>query len=943
MAKNSPGIYTKETDLTFVTKQVGVTTLGLVGETTIGPAFQPIFISNYDDFRAYFGGLNATKVKDTGAPLYELPYIAKSYLSQANQLYVTRVLGLSGFDAGYAWGITLDGAVDPATTGITINSTNYSPLISFTASSAGTLVSVVSTDPIVQELYNSGQLNSSLAFLPAAATGSTATISPTYIKNGSTFTGASFNLYVTSSSVVSGQTIGTASGATINYSGTAYTDVENKVVALLRSRGGINSSTQLPSFEVTGNTGVVFDPTITAATYSPLGDFTLSGNSAIQGLFSYSVSMDRTKNNYLPKVLGRTAQDGKTAIFVEEAFENMFTSLNAAGKIKGIKLTMVNYSREYFDYLTEYKSAVTPYIVSELRGNKVLRLFRFITISDGNAANEQFKISISGIRPDTKEFDVQIRAFYDTDASPSILETFSRCTMDPNSNNFIGRRIGTNDGFYPSKSNYVTVELDDTSDTSTAFPAGYIGYPIRNYQANSNTTVANPTLLYKSSYTTFENKRKAYLGLSNTTGIDADFFDYKGVPNSATIDQYTGLTNGFHMDSGATGATIDNVKIVIDATGGTYSPIFLFEVGADEFRNETDLVGGPYEKIYARKFTLVPFGGFDGWDIYRSSRSNSDRFLINGINGAAGLTSGSFVNRPVSNGDNGINSDYYAYLEGILTFSNPKEIDINVFSTPGIDTINNSNLVEAAIEMIEQDRQDALYVVTTPDTDSSGDLITADDITDSLDGMYDSNYTATYYPWVQINDSENNVYIYIPPTADVMKNIALTDKISNPWFSVGGTTRGRVNGKARARLTSDKMDTLYDNRVNPIATFASEGTLIWGNKTLQIRDSALNRINVRRLLLQTKRLISAVSLKLIFEQNDAVVRNQFLSLVNPILENIRTERGLNDFRVEITSDPEDLDRNSFSARIFIKPTRALEQIFLDFVITPNGVSFSEVQ
>ena len=99
----SPGVYTSEKDLTFVTRQVGVTTLGLVGETTIGPAFQPIFISNYGEFQSFFGGLNATKVKDTGAPWYELPYIAKSYLSQSNQLFVTRVLGLSGFDAGLAW------------------------------------------------------------------------------------------------------------------------------------------------------------------------------------------------------------------------------------------------------------------------------------------------------------------------------------------------------------------------------------------------------------------------------------------------------------------------------------------------------------------------------------------------------------------------------------------------------------------------------------------------------------------------------------------------------------------------------------------------------------------------------------------------------------------------------------------------------------------------
>ena len=150
----SPGVYTSERDLTFVTRQVGVTTLGLAGETTKGPAFQPIFVSNYDEFKAFFGGLNATKIKDTGALKYELPYIAKSFLSQTNQLFVTRVLGFSGYDAGLAWGITLDAAMDTSTTGVTSGGASYSPLITFVASSAGTITSIVSADPLVQAVYN---------------------------------------------------------------------------------------------------------------------------------------------------------------------------------------------------------------------------------------------------------------------------------------------------------------------------------------------------------------------------------------------------------------------------------------------------------------------------------------------------------------------------------------------------------------------------------------------------------------------------------------------------------------------------------------------------------------------------------------------------------------------------------------------------------------------
>ena len=945
----SPGVYTSEKDLTFITRQVGVTTLGLVGETTIGPAFQPIFVSNYGEFQSFFGGTNPTKIKDNGAPKYELPYIAKSYLSQSNQLFVTRVLGLSGYDAGLAWGITLQGALDPDTV-LNTGSNTYTggttnPLISFTATSAGTLVTLVSSEPIVQTLINNGSIIGNLQFLGYSPVGEEIGVPQTYIKTGSVFNGVSFDITIDAKGAdPSGAYItGTTSGVTQLFTGTAYADVENKLVALLRSRGGINADTQYPAFEVTGSTTVQFNPTVTGAMNDALGDFALSGVSNTQGVFDNLLSLDKTKINYLPRVLGRTVSDGNTPLFAEEFFSKMFENLNDAGKVYGVNYNVVEYSNEYSDYLQEYKPAVTPYVVSELRGNKLLRLFRFWTISDGNAANEQFKISIRNIKLDSKEFDVVIRAFYDTDAQPIVLESFSRCTMDPTSNNFIGRRIGTLDGFYPSKSSYVLVELDDSSNTSDAFPAGFVGYPIRDYQLNSNTSVVDPKLTYKTEYGVFENKRKYYLGLSQTVGIDADFFDYKGVPQTVSPDMWTGMTNGFHMDIDASAATIDNVTVVINSTGGTYSPVFLFDTGDAQFRTENGVANGPYEKIYARKFTFAPFGGYDGWDIYRTRRSNLDSYIINGVNGQKGLQSGAFTNRPISNGDMGINSDYYAYLEAIWTFRNPEAVNINVFATPGIDNFDNTNLIEATIDMIEQERADSLYIMTTPDTDGAGDVMTVEDVTDFLDGMYDSNYSCTYWPWIQVNDTENNVYIYMPPTRDVVRNIALTDNIAFPWFAVAGIQRGDVDAiQARKKLTLAERDELYENRINPIATFTSDGIKIWGNKTLQVKESALNRINVRRLLLQARKLISAVSIRLLFEQNDSVVRNQFLALVNPILDNIRSERGLTDFRVVLSNDPEDIDRNQLTGQIFLKPTRALEFIQLEFVIMNTGASFDNI-
>ncbi len=189
----------------------------------------------------------------------------------------------------------------------------------------------------------------------------------------------------------------------------------------------------------------------------------------------------------------------------------------------------------------------------------------------------------------------------------------------------------------------------------------------------------------------------------------------------------------------------------------------------------------------------------------------------------------------------------------------------------------------------------------------------------------------------------NNTQIYIPPTAEVVRNLALTDNIAFPWFATAGYTRGIVNSiKARKKLTQEDRDVLYNGRLNQISTFSDINTVIWGNKTLQVRDSALNRINVRRLLLQARKLISAVSVRLLFEQNDAKVRQDFLDAVNPILDAIRRDRGLYDFRATVSSDPADLDRNQLTGKIYIKPTKSLEFIDITFYITPTGASFENI-
>ena len=921
----SPGVFTSETDLTFVTRQVGVTTLGLVGETPKGPAFEPVFISNYDEFQQYFGGLNSEKYEGSGFQKYELNYIAKSFLSQTNQLYVSRVLGLSGYKAGGAWSLTIEANIDPSTEASASTST-VGTLLTYSASTAGTPTTLVWGDANLEALYNDGEITSSFTNLGNVATGETISItSPKYVKTGTSFSGATFDMVVTERGTTSGGSIvtGVTSGTVVTYTGTSYSDIEDRVVATLRSRGSVNSQEEM-EFDVTASTSV--NIVGTTVDNDPLSSFSISGTNKSIENFTYNVSLDSTKKNYITKVLGVSAQDKDTELFVEEIYKNSLDDLNAAGKVRGINTTLVQMAGKLNDYDEQYQSASSPYILSELRGGKLERLFRMITISDGDAANKDIKVSILNIRPDEKTFDLVVRKFADTDVSPLIVEKYSKLSMDPADNGFIGRKIGTADGEYVLKSNYIMIEMADKYPTD-AFPAGFEGVTVRDYDGDNVDGVA-PKIEYKTSYTSSEKKRKSYLGLSSSIGIDQDFFNYKGA------DAWTGKTDGFHMDSGVTTTTIAGVSNT-------------FQVGSAEFRNDAALSGTDYEKLDSRKFTFAPFGGFDGWDIYRTQRTNGDAYRINGTKATLGGPSGTgqFDSRVTSTGVDGLDTDYYAYFEGIRTFDNPESTNINIFATPGIDSRDNISLLEEAIDMVEDERADSLYIITTPDTDSSGVVaMTPDEAVDVVaDSGIDSNYSATYFPWLQMQDTENNQYVWLPPTVEVVRNIALTDNVAFPWFATAGVNRGTTNAiKARTKLTLDQRDTLYEGMINPMATFSTVGVVIWGNKTLQSKETALNRINVRRLLLQARKLISAVSIRLLFEQNDSIVRNQFLSLVNPILDNIRKERGLTDFRVQVDSDPESIDRNELNGRIFIKPTRSLEYISVEFNITNTGANFDNI-
>jgi len=1060
----SPGVYTSETDLSFVAQSVGVTTLGLVGETIKGPAFEPVFITNYDEFQAFFGGTEPTKFINTQIPKYEAAYIAKSYLQQSNQLFVTRVLGLSGYDAGPSWSLNVTANVDPTTIGNPSTGTSFTS--TFTGNStlgvvefiSGSLPTQVTANLNVQYRQQDGSTSTlqddfnsyltSIMLLPSTSattaviygaipqsayfniTSQYSTVESQYECNNDfadndlsddsndvwyyanfefedndsltgNYTGYSF--YYVVSTLASGATntfTGTVTGNSYTFTGTAYQEFNNMVVGTIRSRGVslyTNSSTSEnhgPVYQVNGlsDLQLVCSGQYSGITKSPFATFLLSGVTNDNDVFTFETSLLSSSSKYITKVLG-VDNFGKSRfevpIYVEEAYQGSLNYAYNQGYIRGLSCDLIalpgarsqNTSSIAYN-LERYQSPETPYLVSELRGNKVYNLFKFISISDGDDANFEVKVSIANLSFNSMSFDVLVRNFFDTDANPVVIEKFTNCNMDPASNNFIAKKIGSSNGEFALISKYVMVEMSDEAPID-ALPCGFYGYTQREYQDYNiypspypkfktkyyfpGEVIANPPFGSAANGAPVESGgdvvRRSYLGFSSQFGIDESFLTYKGKqtpsnwiqsPSEVDAQPWNVLSKGFHMDSGATVVTIANTSM---ASGDT-----AFECGVAEFREDPETQENPYYFIFSRKYTVCFAGGFDGWDIYREYRTNEDRFQL----GASGFLAGAYPSTryPTATGDglfkrivvqnntqDFANTDYYAYLLGILTFANPESTNINIFATTAIDYVNNSNLVEEAIDMVQFSRADSIYIATTPDykmytPDSTNpqDIIYPQEAVDNLDNTgIDSNYTATYYPWILVRDTVNNTQIYLPPTGEVCRNLALTDNISFPWFASAGYTRGLVNSiKARQKLTQTDRDTLYQGRINPIATYSDIGTVIWGNKTLQVADSALNRLNVRRLLLQARKLISAVAVRLLFEQNDQIVRQQFLDSVNPILDSIRRDRGLYDFRVTVSSTPEDLDSNRLVGKIYIKPTRSLEFIDIEFFITPTGASFENI-
>jgi hypothetical protein len=656
--------------------------------------------------------------------------------------------------------------------------------------------------------------------------------------------------------------------------------------------------------------------------------FSISGSALGTEL---SASVLPSAGNDISDVFGENPRGSKDA-YVYKYFEKAATDHTTYLSDSGSQVKAIELGNQVFS--NDIQHASTPWIQSQLISGERHNLVKFHTLGDGTNYNKEYKIAIFGVKAagsnnstDYATFSVAVRGYSDTDKRPVILETFNNVNLDPASPNYIKKVIGdrnlvidangkqTENGDYVNRSKYIRVEcVAEGSFPIIAGPFGHDKYQNPIYVGGNGTEDMVPSVIFATGSADNNSSNSVkYSGIDlETAVVKIDNSSYLSpIPSSAT----QGGNTVFAFDSAVTA-------------------IVSGEVSTKNFGFE--LTGSDSTDVNKRQFIVGFQDGFDG-----VSPTTEVALAGSSANFGSGNTQGFNCSTSTSSGS-------VAYVKAINSVSNPDDFDINLVSAPGIVRRHHSYVFDKVVDMVEA-REDAFFIgdVVGVTYNSSNGNVTSDSISQAVEqaGNLDSNYVGTYYPWVKTIDSRTNRLTSVPPSVLMPGIYAANDAVAAEWFAPAGLNRGGIVGAVSVlnRLTHAERDTLYEGKVNPIASFPGEGIVAFGQKTLQDRASALDRINVRRLLIKVKKYIASTSRYLVFEQNTSQTRSRFLNTVNPYLEGIQQRQGLYAFRVvmdETNNTPDVIDRNILAGQIFLQPTKTAEFIVLDFNILPTGASFS---
>jgi len=803
----SPGVFTRETDLSFLPQAIGEIGAAIIGPTAKGPAFTPTQVTSFQQFEEMFGGVDDR---------FYTPYTVEQYLRSAGVVTIVRILGLAGYAADSVQLVAMD------------STTSHS-----------------------------------LAILaPSRGSSGTGDLSFTNVQGAGTWD--SFTLQVSGSDV-------TAETYNLSFNTSSANYITEVISDDPQSQKSGNSNSSVYVYKV-----------FSRASHAIFGDNTTATASA------------KNEANGLDFSTGATSIDAL-------GNENSYTGN------------------------TDYSTARTPYIQSQLVGGTRYNLFRVYTRSHGSDINKQLKAVILNTKPATDvagsdygTFTIQVRVYDPLGTNDdTILEQFDALTFDPDSPNFFAKRIGdrfveidsngklTHYGDYPNLSmhirvgDYTKVDSNISQYPKTVVPMGH---------AAVNNTILGTTTIPSASFRISQVNDQDIFESSLLYGFD--FMSSKIRDDNeqylAPIPLSAGTGNNVSMSlEDMTGN--DNASILGSKYSGTAVPL--------------SLSGSATAQL---KFAIPFQFGFDG-------RNPATPYLV-GTEIVNTNTQGFDLSSTTANGT-------LAYKRAINAISNPDEFDINLLATPGVIHRLHPAVTNHAISKTEA-RADALFIM-----DSAAYTDSVQTVVDTIKAL-DTNYVATYYPWVKIVNASTGRPVWVPPSVVLPGVISYTDRVAHEWFAPAGLNRGGLTTvlEAKTRLTHAERDELYEGRVNPIASFPGQGVVVFGQKTLQSKPSALDRINVRRLLITVRKFIASASRYLVFEQNTQALRNRFLNIVNPYLEQVQSNSGLSAFRVvmdDSNNTPDVVDRNQLVGQIFVQPTRTAEFIVLDFIVQPTGATFPE--
>ena len=640
---------------------------------------------------------------------------------------------------------------------------------------------------------------------------------------------------------------------------------------------------------------------------------------------AFALSFDSSSANYITKVFSEDAQNTGKKVHVYSNFQDTQNKMGSSDRVY-----INSGSNEGFSF--DYSVATTPSIQSQLVGGSRTDLFKVNTISHGTNMNSKFRVGIADVkRPsdvagsDYGSFSLQVIVNNPgQNDNGTVLETFQNLNFDEDSVNFLPRVIGdryttidnqgklTNNGDYPNQSKYIYISNYDklTGISKDLVPMGFD--KVLQPHKTTLTTPSGSTVVMSFPSASFigTNSDSAQKNSRGTFDTNVYYgFDFNNVDQQqylAPLPTDAAVGNNLTMSLEDCVGNDDASSLGTQYSSGN---------------NPLSLSGSDYRQL---KFA-VPFqGGFDG--------SNPAKERKIGTNIVANNTQGFDLSGANTTGS-------LAYKRALNAISNPDEFDINLLALPGVIHSIHPSVTNHAIDKVE-DRADCFFIL-----DGSKYGRTIQGAINDVKSL-DSNYVATYYPWVKVLDEVKNKPTWVPPSVVLPGVYANNDRIGQEWFAPAGLNRGGLTEvlEAETRLTNAERDDLYENRINPIASFPGQGVVVFGQKTLQGKPSALDRINVRRLLINLRKFIASTSNFLVFEQNTDALRGRFLNIVNPYLEQVQANSGLTAFRVvmdESNNTPDVIDRNQLVGQIFIQPTRTAEFIVLDFVVQPTGAAFPE--